>query len=81
MSLTIPAIEMLLHAIIAGLQREEVGTPVFRASEKMNAKKQHWRTASFWVTISRVGLPIAYAVVALTILMPGIINVLALEYY
>ena len=75
MSLTIPAIEMLLHAIIAGLQRDNVSTPVFKASDKMSVKRGHWRTASFWVMISRVWVPIVYGVVALTILMPGIINV------
>ena len=75
MSLTIPAIEMLLHAIIAGLQRNDVSTPVFKATEKMSMKRGRLRMTSFWVMISRVWLPIAYVVVALTILMPGIINV------
>ena len=75
MSLTIPAIEMLLHAIIAGLQRDAVSTPVFKASDKMSLKRGRWRMASFWVMLSRVWLPIIYVVVALTILMPGIINV------
>ena len=32
-------------------------------------------SASFWVMISRVILPVAYVVVALAIVLPGVINV------
>ena len=74
MSLCIPAIEMLLHAIIAGLVNND--DEVFQVSNKMRVpKRRHWMTTSFWVKISRVGLPITYVVVALAIVLPGVVNV------
>ena len=78
MSLCIPAIEMLLHAIIAGLVRYD--DKVFTVSNRMRVpKRRPWMTTSFWVKISRVGLPIAYVVVALAIVLPGVVNVAMLE--
>ena len=76
MSLCIPAIEMLLHAIIAGLVRHD--DKVFTVSKTV-PKRRPWMTTSFWVKISRVGLPIAYVVVALAIVLPGVVNVAMLE--
>ena len=81
MSLCIPAIEMLLHAIIAGLLREDV-VRVFKVSDKMKASKksgQRVMSAAFWVMVSRVVVPIAYVIVALAIVLPGVINVALLE--
>ena len=78
MSLCIPAIEMLLHAIIAGLLRND--DKVFVIPNKMRVtKRRPWMTTSFWIKISRVGLPIAYIVVALAIVLPGVVNVALLE--
>ena len=78
MSLCIPAIEMLLHAIIAGLLRDDV--KLFKVSDKKGtARMGRWMSASFWVMISRVILPVAYVVVALAILLPGVVNVALLE--
>ena len=78
MSLCFPAIEMLLHAIIAGLLREDV--KLFSPSDKKrNAMTGRMMSASFWVMISRVVLPIAFILVALAIVMPGVINVAVLE--
>ena len=39
----------------------------------MNENKW-WKKASVWITIARVGLPMAYMLVALAIVVPGIIN-------
>ena len=78
MSLCIPAIEMLLHAIIAGLMHDD--DKVIMVSNKMRVpKRMPWMTPSFWVKISRVGLPITYAVLALAIVLPGVVNVALLE--
>ena len=78
MSLCIPAIEMLLHVIIAGCLRDNV--KLFKVSEKKGmAKTGPWMTASFWVMVSRVVVPMAYIVVALAIVLPGVINVALLE--
>ena len=82
MSLCIPAIEMLLHAIIAGLLLREDVVRVFKVSDKMKASKtsgQRLTSAAFWVMVSRVVVPIAYVVVALAIVLPGVINVALLE--
>ena len=78
MSLCIPAWEMLLHAIIAGLMSTD--HDVLEVSNRMRVpKKRHWMTVSFWVRISRVGLPIIYLVVALAIVLPGVVNLALLE--
>ena len=79
MSLCIPAMEMLLHAIIAGLLREDV--KLFSPPGKNGTGRiSRMKSASFWVMISRVALPIAFIIVALAIVLPGIINVVVLEY-
>ena len=71
MSLCIPMLEVLLHTIIDEL-RVRNGN-VFKMEEKVNVDKL-WRTESFWVMIARTWLPLAYMLVALGILVPGIIN-------
>ena len=76
MSLCIPAIEMLLHTIIAELLCDDV--KLFKASDKMRADKtatRHIMSATFWTWTSRVILPVAYVVVALAIVLPGVLNV------
>ena len=82
MSLCIPAIEMLLHTIIAGLLLREDVVGVFKVSDKMKASKtsgQRVMRGAFWVMVSRVVVPMAYVVVALAIVLPGVINVALLE--
>ena len=67
-------LEVLLHTIIDEL-RVRNGI-VFKMEEEGNANKM-WRKESFWVTIGRIWLPIAYLMVALGILVSGIINTVA----
>ena len=76
MSLCIPAIEMLLHTIIAELLCDDV--KLFKVSDKKRADKKttgRLMSATFWIWTSRVILPVAYVVVALAIVLPGVINV------
>ena len=75
MSLCIPAIEMLLHTIIAELLCDNV--KLFKVSDKIRADKttRHIMSATFWIWTSRVILPVAYVVVALAIVLPGVLNV------
>ena len=83
MSLCIPAIEMLLHTIVAELPREDTDdVKLFKVKgSKMaaKAKKGRMRRASFWIFILRAILPIAYVLVAMAILLPGVINVVLNE--
>ena len=74
MSLCIPMVEVLLHTIIDEL-RVRKGN-VFKMEEKVD-DDNIWRKESFWVKVARVWLPIAYMLVALGILVPGIINTIA----
>ena len=84
MSLCIPAIEMLLHTIIAELPDDDANeVRLFGArGSKMvpHATEGRIRRASFWRFILRVILPIVYILVALAIILPGVINVLLNEY-
>ena len=34
-----------------------------------------WDRASFWITIAKKGLPLAYMLLSLTVIMPGLINI------
>ena len=70
MSLCIPMTQVLLHTIIGGLRANDNEV---RNMANMNENKW-WKKASVWITIARVGLPMAYMLVALAIVVPGIIN-------
>ena len=84
MSLCIPAIEMLLHTIIAELPDDDANdVRLFQGRGfKMVPKptKGRMRSASFWRFILRVILPIIYILVALAIMLPGVVNVVMNEY-
>ena len=70
MSLCVPMAQVLLHAIIDDLRGDD---------KKMGeeTEKKWWKKASTWITIARVGLPVTYVLVALAIVVPGILNILA----
>ena len=66
-------LEVSLHTIIDELRLQNGN--VFIMEEKVYNDKI-WKKESFWVKVARVWLPIAYMLVALGILVPGIINTL-----
>ena len=72
MSLCVPMIQVLLHAIIDKLRGED--SKIFKMTEEK--EKKWWKNCSVWITLARVGLPVAYVLVALAIVMPGILNIL-----
>ena len=72
MSLCVPMTQVLLHAIIDDLREDN---KVFKMGQE--TAKKWYKKASSWTTIARVGLPVTYAVVALAIVVPGILNKLA----
>ena len=73
MSLCVPMTQVLLHAIIDDLREDD--NKVYRMGQE--AEKKWYKKASNWITFARVGLPIAYVMVALAIVVPGILNKLA----
>ena len=72
MSLCVPMTQVLLHAIIDDLRAND--NKVFRVKEAK--EKRWWEKTSVWIKIARVGLPVAYMMVALAIVVPGIINII-----
>ena len=64
-------LEVSLHTIIDELRLQNGN--VFIMEEKVDNDKI-WKKESFWVKVARTWLPIAYMLVALGILVPGIIN-------
>ena len=73
MSLCVPMTQVLLHAIIDDLRGDD--NKVFKMGEE--TEKKWWKKSSSWITIARVGLPVTYVMVALAIVVPGILNILA----
>ena len=73
MSLCVPMTQVLLHAINDDLRKDD--NKVYKMGQE--AEKKWYKKASYWITFARVGLPIAYVMVALAIVVPGILNKLA----
>ena len=73
MSLCVPMIQVLLHAIIDDLRDDD--NKVYKMGQE--TEKRWYKKATSWITFARVGLPVAYVVVALAIVVPGILNILA----
>ena len=62
---------VLLHTIIDDL--EGADSKVFTMAEE----RKRWSTkVSTWKMFAKVGLPTAYVVAALAILLPGLINIM-----
>ena len=65
---------------IAGLVGNDDKMFTATVSNKMRVpRRRPWMITTFWVKIARVGLPIAYIVVALAIVWPGFFNVALLD--
>ena len=64
-------IEVVLHAIIDDFRGNE--NKVFQITEE--EEMRWWRRASFWITFSKIGLPVAYMMATLALVVPGVINV------
>ena len=73
MSLCIPMLQVLLHTIIDDLRTDD--NKVFKMGEE--TEERWWKKSSSWIIIARVGLPVTYVLVALAIVVPGILNILA----
>ena len=65
-------IEVILHAIIDDLRGRE--NQVFKISEELDMR--WWKRMTVWITIAKIGLPIAYMMASLAIVVPGVINVM-----
>ena len=84
-------LEVILHTIIDDLRGNEnkvfkINNKVFprttfhipkRHKYKIPEAKERrwWGRASVWIAFAKVGLPVAYMLVALAIVVPGIINI------
>ena len=71
--------EVILLAIIDNLRGND--NKVFKINNKMlsipeTKGKRWWERTSVWTAIARVALPVAYVLVALAIIVPGIINIM-----
>ena len=71
-NLCVPMIEVILHAIIDDLRGRE--NQVFKISEELDMR--WWKRMTVWITIAKIGLPIAYMMASLAIVVPGVINVM-----
>ena len=66
-NLCVPMIEVILHAIIDDLRGRENQEEVVMKS---------WKSIHGWITIAKIGLPVAYMMATLAIVVPGVINVM-----
>ena len=71
--------EVILLATIDNMRVND--NKVFKINNKIlnipEAKgKRWWKRASVWIAVARVALPVAYLLVALAIIVPGIINIM-----
>ena len=74
-NLCIPMVELLLHAIIDNTRGNDGRVQVFELEEENTEEMRFWKKSSFWVAVARVGLPIAYLLITLAIVLPGIFNI------
>ena len=72
MSLCIPMIHVLLHAVIDDLRSDGDKVTKMGAAEK----KRRLGKASVWSKFARVGLPLVYMFAAFAIVFPGILNII-----
>ena len=78
-NLCVPMFEVILLAIIDNLKGND--NKVFKINNKMlsipeTKERRWWERASVWMAIAKVGLPVAYVLFALAIVVPGIINIM-----
>ena len=77
MSLFYPVLQVLLLAIIDSARKDtdkviRIGSHTIR-----HRRKQKWNiSATTWTRVARVGLPIAFILCAIAIVVPGMVNAL-----
>ena len=76
-NLCVPMVVIILLAIIDNLRSNEnkVKTMIPKTMIPVEEGIKWWERASFWISIAKIGLPLAYMLVSLTIVMPGLINI------
>ena len=63
--------EVILHAIIDDLRDYENKLLQITEEERLIG----WRRVSVWITVAKRGLPVAYMMATLAIVVPGVINI------
>ena len=64
--------EVLLHTIIDDLRSDDV--KVFKIEDMK--EERWWKKASLWIKLARVWLPMTYLVIAMSLVVSGILNVI-----
>ena len=72
MNLCVPMVVIILLAIIDNLRGNE---NLVKTMIPEDEYLKWWDRASFWITIAKKGLPLAYMLLSLTVIMPGLINI------
>ena len=67
-----PMFEVLLHTIIDDLRSDDV--KVFKIEDMK--EERWWKKASLWIKLARVWLPMTYLVIAMSLVVSGILNVI-----
>ena len=70
-NLCIPMVEVLLHAIIDYTRGNDVKMFAMAKMEEL----KFWNKSTFWVAVARVGVPVAYLLITLAIVIPGMFNI------
>ena len=73
MNLCVPMVVIILLAIIDNLRSNE---NMVKSMIPEDEYLKWWEKASFWILIAKKGLPLAYMLLSLTVVMPGLINIL-----
>ena len=71
MNLCVPMVVIILLAIIDNLRSND------NLVKTMIPKDEYlkwWDRASFWIAIAKKGLPLAYMLLSITVITPGLIN-------
>ena len=71
-NLCVPMVEVVLLAVIDNLRNNENKVKRMVPEEE---ETKLWERASFWIVVAKMGLPLAYMLVTLAIVMPGLINI------
>ena len=72
MNLCVPMVVIILLAIIDNLRGNE---NLVKTMIPEDEYLKWWDRASFWIAIAKKGLPMAYMLLSLTVIMPGLINI------
>ena len=72
MNLCVPMVVIILLAIIDNLRGNE---NLVKTMIPEDEYLKWWDRASFWIAIVKKGLPLAYMLLSLTVITPGLINI------